>query len=202
MFTTFRGIKIDSKFDNLLENKLHDKRSIILGYLFALLFSEQIDGEVYLIGSYARGDYDSGSDIDLMIKADFQNTQKIATIASKLEWTFEIPVQVVPMEDLDEISLDKILIYSSIQKAKNISYHLIIYRYLKNNRSKITVFNRHLKKMLNLYGGKKLAPKTFLAPLNFPLTTFLHKWKNLIKIQEKFMVSLGMETHTNEKYSR
>lgn len=183
------GIRIESSIHKVLEDNLHDKRFSILGYLVALLFSTKIEGEVFLIGSYARGDYNSESDIDLMINANPLNAQKIATIASKLEWTFEIPVQVVSIQDLDEIPSESCLLYSSIHPQKSSTYYLISYQYLTKNRSKITVFTRTLKKFLASYGGKKLGPKVFLVPIQFPLSLILNKWGNLIKLREQLLIT-------------
>ena len=184
-----------STFNPLLESDLQDKLSIIMGYLVAHLFSAKIVGEVFLIGSYARGNYDSESDIDLMISADAVNTKKVATIASKLEWTFEIPVQVISINDLDERPLETLLLYSSIQRQTHSFYYLITYHYLTKNRSKMTVFNRSLKKSLSLHGGKKIGPRTLLLPIQIPMELLFANWENLIKLQEKLLITINSTTN-------
>ena len=190
MPTINRGIKMNSSVEKLLKSDLNDQRSILLGYLVAHLFSAKVEGEVYLIGSFARGDYDSDSDVDLMISANAPNTQKIAKIASKLEWTFEIPVQVVAIDDFDEFPTESFLLYSSLQRQKFIPHQIVIYKYQTKNRSKITVFNRQLNKLLASHGGKKLGTRTFLVPIQFPIKQLFRKWENLIKLQEKILVTI------------
>ncbi len=170
-----------------------NKRSIIIGYLIALLYESKIIGEVYLFGSYARGDYQPESDIDLLINADKENTRKISTIASKIEWIFEIPVQVLSIDDFDVIPSESILIYSSYRKPKNDIYHLITYNYLTKDRSKITIFTRQLNKLISTYKGKKLGFKYFLMPNSFSLQD-LSKWKNIVKFKELCHVIIENKT--------
>ncbi|MHA1264894.1 MAG: nucleotidyltransferase domain-containing protein [Candidatus Helarchaeota archaeon] len=184
-----KRFKISDLLEPLEKDESVSKRSIIIGYLTALLYEADISGEIYLFGSYARGDYQPESDLDLLINADKENTKTIATIASKVEWTFEIPVQVLSINDFEVLPSETILIYSSFRTPLNDIFRLITYNYLKTNRSKITIFNRQLNKLIATHQGRKLGSKHFLMPLQFSLQNLL-KWKTLVKFKELFHVIL------------
>ena len=70
---------------------------LILSYVARqskLLFSDKLDS-VVLFGSYARGDYDDESDIDIMILADINNsditqyTRKLRNMICELELDYD-----------------------------------------------------------------------------------------------------------------
>ncbi|TFG04731.1 MAG: nucleotidyltransferase domain-containing protein [Promethearchaeota archaeon] len=136
--------KISDSIEQLIGNAPLSKKSIIIGYFTTLLHEANIKGEVFLFGSYARGDYQPDSDVDLLINADQENTKKITTLASKMEWTFEIPVQVLSINDFEILPSEAILIYTSFRKPRNDIFRLITYNYSTNDRSRITVFSRQL----------------------------------------------------------
>ena len=73
---------------------------------------------VYLFGSYARGDADSNSDIDLRIDKGSIRGLQMGGLAADLEDALGIPVDLVPTGSLDSkflnsISDDEVLLYEA-----------------------------------------------------------------------------------------
>ena len=68
--------------------------------LCGLLFGSKLK-DIYLYGSYARGDYDSESDIDIMLTLDlterqiYQYRDSLITIASDLSLKYDITVSIL-----------------------------------------------------------------------------------------------------------
>ena len=73
---------------------------------------------IYLFGSYARGDADQDSDIDLRIDKGAIRGLQIGGLAADLEDALGIPVDLVPTGSLDSkflnaISDDEVLLYEA-----------------------------------------------------------------------------------------
>ena len=80
---------------------------------------------VFLFGSYARGDADSGSDIDVLLLVNALRIDKgsirgleLAGLLLDLEDALEIPVDLIPTGSLDErflasIRNDEVLLYEA-----------------------------------------------------------------------------------------
>ena len=73
---------------------------------------------VYLFGSYARGDANADSDIDLRIDKGSIRGQQMGGLAADLEEAFGLPVDLVPTGSLDRtflhsISDDEVLLYEA-----------------------------------------------------------------------------------------
>ena len=73
---------------------------------------------VYLFGSYARGDANSDSDIDLRIDKGSIRGLQMGGLAADLEDAFGMPVDLVPTGSLDSkflqsISNDEVLLYEA-----------------------------------------------------------------------------------------
>ena len=73
---------------------------------------------VYLFGSYARGDADSNSDIDLRIDKGSIRGLQMGGLAADLEDAFGMAVDLVPTGSLDSkflqsISDDEVLLYEA-----------------------------------------------------------------------------------------
>lgn len=73
---------------------------------------------IYLFGSYARGDADKDSDIDLRIDKGAIRGLQIVGLAADLEDALGIPVDLVPTGSLDSkflnsISDDEVLLYEA-----------------------------------------------------------------------------------------
>ena len=73
---------------------------------------------IYLFGSYARGDADSDSDIDLRIDKGSIRGFQMGGLASDLEDAFGLPVDLIPTGSLDagflqSISADEVLLYEA-----------------------------------------------------------------------------------------
>jgi len=73
-------------------------------------------GRIYLFGSYARGDADADSDIDLRIDKGSIRGLQLGGLAADLEDIFGMPVDLVPTGSLDDaflksISEDEVLLY-------------------------------------------------------------------------------------------
>ena len=75
-------------------------------------------GRVYLFGSYARGDANTESDIDLRIDKGAIRGFQLGGLASDLEDAFGMPVDLIPTGSLDadflkSISADEVLLYEA-----------------------------------------------------------------------------------------
>ena len=73
---------------------------------------------IYLFGSYARGDADKNSDIDLRIDKGAIRGLQMGGLAADLEDVLGIPVDLVPTGSLDSkflnsISDDEVLLYEA-----------------------------------------------------------------------------------------
>lgn len=73
---------------------------------------------IYLFGSYAKGDADKDSDIDLRIDKGAIRGLQMGGLAADLEDAFGIPVDLVPTGSLDSkflksISDDEVLLYEA-----------------------------------------------------------------------------------------
>ena len=73
---------------------------------------------IYLFGSYARGDADRNSDIDLRIDKGAVRGLLMGGLAADLEGALGIPVDLVPTGSLDSkflnsISDDEVLLYEA-----------------------------------------------------------------------------------------
>lgn len=68
---------------------------------------------VYLFGSYARGDADADSDIDLRIDKGSIRGLQMGGLAADLEDAFGIPVDLVLTGSLDSKSDDEVLLYEA-----------------------------------------------------------------------------------------
>ena len=73
---------------------------------------------IYLFGSYARGDANSDSDIDLRIDKGSIRGLQLGGLAADLEEAFGMPVDLVPTGSLDSkflrsISDDEVLLYEA-----------------------------------------------------------------------------------------
>lgn len=73
---------------------------------------------VYLFGSYARGDMDSSSDIDLRIDKGSIRGLKLAGLLVELEDALQMPVDLIPTGSLDSRFLesirdDEVLLYEA-----------------------------------------------------------------------------------------
>ena len=73
---------------------------------------------IYLFGSYARGDADKDSDIDLRIDKGAIRGLQLVGLAADLEDALGIPVDLIPTGSLDSkflnsISDDEVLLYEA-----------------------------------------------------------------------------------------
>ena len=73
---------------------------------------------IYLFGSYARGDADKNSDIDLRIDKGAIRGLQLGGLAADLEDALGIPVDLIPTGSLDSkflnsISDDEVLLYEA-----------------------------------------------------------------------------------------
>lgn len=73
---------------------------------------------IYLFGSYARGDANSDSDIDLRIDKGAIRGLQLGGLAADLEEAFGMPVDLIPTGSLDSkflrsISDDEVLLYEA-----------------------------------------------------------------------------------------
>lgn len=71
---------------------------------------------VYVFGSYARGDANEKSDMDLRIDADKLRTFDLCGLMVRLEEALGMPVDVIPtdsmsMEFLDAIRQEEVMVY-------------------------------------------------------------------------------------------
>ena len=86
--------------------------------IVAALAAQYGADRVYLFGSYARGDADSNSDIDLRIDKGSIRGLQMGGLASDLEDAFGMAVDLVPTGSLDSkflqaISDDEVLLYEA-----------------------------------------------------------------------------------------
>lgn len=86
--------------------------------IVAVLAAQYGADRVYLFGSYARGDADADSDIDLRIDKGSIRGLQMGGFAADLEDAFGIPVDLVPTGSLDSkflhsISDDEVLLYEA-----------------------------------------------------------------------------------------
>ena len=75
-------------------------------------------GRIYLFGSYARGDANADSDIDLRIDKGAIRGLQLGGLAADLEDAFGMSVDLVPTGSLDKnflksISADEVLLYEA-----------------------------------------------------------------------------------------
>lgn len=75
-------------------------------------------GRIYLFGSYARGDANADSDIDLRIDKGSIRGLQLGGLAADLEDALGMPVDLVPTGSLDtkfleSISEDEVLLYEA-----------------------------------------------------------------------------------------
>lgn len=75
-------------------------------------------GRIYLFGSYARGDANADSDIDLRIDKGSIRGLQMGGLAADLEDAFGMPVDLIPTGSLDRsflnaISADEVLLYEA-----------------------------------------------------------------------------------------
>lgn len=85
--------------------------------IVAALAAQYGADRIYLFGSYARGDADKDSDIDLRDKGAIRGLQ-LGGLAADLEDAFGIPVDLIPTGSLDSkflnsISDDEVLLYEA-----------------------------------------------------------------------------------------
>lgn len=70
------------------------------------LFSSKLKG-IILFGSYARGDYDNESDIDIMLLVDMEKTEmkkyrsQIVDITTDIDWQYDIVLSPI-LQNFDE----------------------------------------------------------------------------------------------------
>ena len=86
--------------------------------IVAALAAQYGADRVYLFGSYARGDADSNSDIDLRIDKGSIRGLQMGRLAADLEDAFGMAVDLVPTGSLDSkflqsISDDEVLLYEA-----------------------------------------------------------------------------------------
>ena len=83
--------------------------------IVAALAAQYGADRIYLFGSYARGDADKDSDIDLRIDKGAIRGLQLGGLAADLEDAFGIPVDLIPTGSLDStllnsISVDEVLL--------------------------------------------------------------------------------------------
>mgnify|MGYP000382821658 FL=1 len=86
--------------------------------IVAALAAQYGADRVYLFGSYARGDVDKGSGIDLLIDKGAIRGLQLGGLAADLEDALGIPVDLIPTGSLDSkflnsISDDEVLLYEA-----------------------------------------------------------------------------------------
>lgn len=68
---------------------------------------------IYLFGSYARGDSNEQSDIDLRIDKGAVRGLAVAGLLIDLEDALGVPVDLIPTGSLDQIHDDEVLLYEA-----------------------------------------------------------------------------------------
>lgn len=86
--------------------------------IVAVLAARYGADRIYLFGSYARGDANSDSDIDLRIDKGSIRGLQLGGLAADLEEAFGMPVDLIPTGSLDSkflrsISDDEVLLYEA-----------------------------------------------------------------------------------------
>lgn len=86
--------------------------------IVAALTAQYGADRIYLFGSYARGDADKDSDIDLRIEKGAIRGLQLGGLAADLENALGIPVDLIPTGSLDSkflnsISDDEVLLYEA-----------------------------------------------------------------------------------------
>lgn len=86
--------------------------------IIAALAAQYGAARIYLFGSYARGDADKNSDINLRIDKGSIHGLQIGGLAADLEDALGIPVDLIPTGSLDSkflnsISDDEVLLYEA-----------------------------------------------------------------------------------------
>ena len=86
--------------------------------IVAVLAAQYGADRIYLFGSYARGDANPDSDIDLRIDKGSIRGLQLGGLAADLEEAFGMPVDLVPTGSLDSkflrsISDDEVLLYEA-----------------------------------------------------------------------------------------
>ena len=86
--------------------------------IVAALAARYVADRIYLFGSYARGDANKDSDIDLRIDKGAIRGLQMGGLAADLEDALGIPVDLVPTGSLDSkflnsISDDEVLLYEA-----------------------------------------------------------------------------------------
>ena len=86
--------------------------------IVAALAAQYGADRVYLFGSYARGDVDKGSGIDLLIDKGAIRGLQLGGLAADLEDALGIPADLIPTGSLDSkflnsISDDEVLLYEA-----------------------------------------------------------------------------------------
>ena len=86
--------------------------------IVATLAAQYGADRIYLFGSYARGDADKDSDIDLRIDKGAIRGLQLGGLATDLEDAFGVPVDLIPTGSLDSkflnsISDDEVLLYEA-----------------------------------------------------------------------------------------
>lgn len=71
--------------------------------------SSQYDvDEIYIFGSYARGEADDISDLDIAIRAPRLTIMQIASLSFKIEKSLNVEIDMIPMETMEEPFLERI----------------------------------------------------------------------------------------------
>ena len=86
--------------------------------IIAVLAAQYGADRIYLFGSYARGDADKDSDIDLRVDKGAIRGLQMGGLAADMEDALGIPVNLVPTRSLDSkflnsISDDEVLLYEA-----------------------------------------------------------------------------------------
>jgi len=100
-----------------MHNQTDLRRSLeeLMQLIVPIISRYDID-RVYVFGSYARGDANEKSDMDLRIDADKLRTFDLCGLMVRLEEALGMPVDVIPtdsmsMEFLDAIRQEEVMVY-------------------------------------------------------------------------------------------